>query len=102
MSADAIRSTRFRAEREADWRRLDEIVTRLAVVEEHTWAPPGTRPAVPPKPSDRDRFSERLGWEIGFSEFILGGMWSVDDVLRPIYKEAEEAVGREFPYPGDK
>ena len=28
MSADAIRSTRFRTEREADWKRLDEIVTR--------------------------------------------------------------------------
>lgn len=28
MSEDAIRSTRFRAEREADWKRLDEIVTR--------------------------------------------------------------------------
>jgi hypothetical protein len=25
----------------------------------------------------------------------------VEDVLREIYREASEALGREFPYPGD-
>ena len=37
-----------------------------------------------------------------FSDFTKSGFWDVDDVLRPIYEEASEAVGREFPYPGDK
>jgi ribonuclease Z len=36
---------------------------------------------------------------IGYSDFIAGGKWNVDDVLRPIYEEASKAVGREFPYP---
>jgi len=80
----------------------DEIVTRMAAVEEATWSPPGTQPAFPPEPSDRDAFSERLGWQLPYSEFIAGGKWDVDDVLRPIYEEAEEMIGREFPYPGDE
>ncbi len=79
----------------------DEITTRMAVVEEHTWAPPGTQPAIPPKPSDRDAVSERLGWELPYSEFIAAGKWDVDDILRPIYEEAGKALGRKFKYPGD-
>ena len=51
----------------------DEITTRMAVVEEHTWAPPGTQPAIPPKPADRDALSEKLGWELGYSDFITSG-----------------------------
>ena len=39
---------------------------------------------------------------LGFSDFTKSGVWDVDDVLRPIYEEASEAVGREFPYPGDE
>ncbi len=77
----------------------DEITTRMAVVEEATWAPPGSQPAEPPKMSDREPFSEGLGVELQFSEFIASGKWDVDDVLRPIYEEASEVVGREFPYP---
>ncbi len=80
----------------------DTIITRMAVVEEHTWAPPGTRPAEAPKTSDRDAWSEELGFQLPFSEFINSGKWDVDDVLRPIYEEASNAVGREFPYPGDQ
>jgi len=81
----------------------DEITTRMAVVEEATWAPPGTQPAMPPKPSDRDSFSKRLGLaDLEYSDFIAGGKWNVDDVLRPIYKEAGEVLGREFKYPGDE
>ncbi len=79
----------------------DNITTRMAVVEEATWAPPGTQPAMTPQMSDRKPFSDRLGVELQFTQFIASGKWNVDDVLRPIYKEAEEAQGREFPYPGD-
>jgi len=80
----------------------DTIVTRMAVVEEHTWAPPGTQPAMPPTMADRESFREELGVDLEFSDFIGSGKWDVDDVLRPIYAEASEALGREFPYPGDE
>ena len=50
---------------------------------------------------DRKPTEERLGTSLEFSQFIKDGFWDVDDVLRPIYKEASEAYGREFPYPGD-
>ncbi len=81
----------------------DEIRTRMAVVEEATWAPPGTRPAEPPKLSDREPFTKRLGLkELTFTEFIASGKWNVDDALRPIYQEAGEVLGREFTYPGDE
>ena len=75
----------------------------MVVVEEATWAPPGTRPAMRPKLSDRDPFTKRLGLEdLNFSDFIAGGKWDVDDVLRPIYEDAGKAMGREFKYPGDE
>jgi len=80
----------------------DKITTRMAVVEEHTWAPPNAVPPNPPDPSDRDAFSKRLGWDVGYTDFIAKGKWDVDDVLRPIYEEASKMVGREFPYPGDE
>ena len=80
----------------------DKITTRMAAVEEHTWAPPSPTPAIPPDMKDRESFSKRLGWDVGFSKFITDGKWDVDDVLRPIFKEAEDALGREFPYPGDE
>ena len=83
----------------------DEITERLAVVEEHTWSPPLARPAEPPDMADRKKFSEKTGVPeeaIGYSEFIEGGTLDVDDVLRPIYKEAGEVLGRKFPYPADK
>jgi ribonuclease Z len=57
---------------------------------------------LPPQLPDRDAASERLGWELPFSEFIAGGKWDVDDVLRPIYEDAGKAMGREFKYPGDE
>jgi ribonuclease Z len=77
----------------------DSIRVRMAVVEEHTWAPPLATPPNPPNMADRDALSERLGWEVGYSEFISNGTWDVDDVLRPIYEEASRMVGREFEYP---
>jgi len=82
----------------------DEIRTRMAVVEEATWSPPLASPAVPPKIEDRQEFSQRSGVpmdKLMFSDFTKSGFWNVDDVLRPIYQEASEAIGREFPYPGD-
>ncbi|MGB5294292.1 MAG: hypothetical protein WBP34_05005 [Thermoanaerobaculia bacterium] len=73
-----------------------------AILKEATWAPPAATPANPPDMADRDGLSERLNWEVGYSEFIVNGAWDVDDVLRPIYAEASQIVGREFPYPGDE
>jgi ribonuclease Z len=80
----------------------DEMRVRMAVVEEHTWSPALASPAIAPLMSDRDAMSEQLGWELGYSDFIVNGKWDVDDVLRPIYEEASQALGREFPYPGDE
>jgi hypothetical protein len=36
---------------------------------------------------------------VGYSPEIEGGKLDMSDVLKPIYKEASEAVGREFEYP---
>jgi ribonuclease Z len=80
----------------------DDIRVRMAVTEEHTWSPPLSRPAVPPSPEDRKTFSKNRDVpleDLEFSDFTKSGFWDVDDVLRPIYEEASEAVGREFPYP---
>jgi len=54
----------------------DDIRVRMAAFEHETWNPPAA--------------------------LIENGRWDVDDVVRPIYKEAGEALGREFPYPGDE
>jgi len=80
----------------------DRIKVRMAVTEEHTWAPPTTRPAQPPSKDDPATFAKMRGLpvdKIGYSDYIANGKWNVDDVLRPIYQEASKAVGREFPYP---
>jgi ribonuclease Z len=82
----------------------DEIRTRIAVVEEATWSPPLSRPAVPPDPADKRTFAKNKNIPVEalqFSDFIKSGSWDVDDVLRPIYEEAGDVLGREFPYPGD-
>ena len=83
----------------------DEIRVRMALVEEHVWNPPMADPAIPPDPSEMGPFAEdRLGGVVpGYSDFIVSGRWEgVEDVLREIYREASEALGREFPYPGDE
>ena len=72
---------------------------RMAVVEEHTWAPPLASPAIPPVMADREAESEKLGWQIGYSDFIVDGKLDYRDVIEPIYREASEAVGRELQYP---
>ena len=82
----------------------DDIKVRMAEVDHHTWAPPLAAPAQPPSLDDRVAFAEEYGLDqekVGFSEFTNSGFWDVDDVLRPIFQEASEALGREFPYPGD-
>ncbi len=83
----------------------DKITTRMAVTEEHTWAPPLASPAQPPKPDDKKTYAKLKGMpmeSLEFSDFTKSGFWNVDDALRPIFKEASQAVGREFPYPGDE
>jgi ribonuclease Z len=83
----------------------DEIQVRLAVVDHETWSPPLASPAQAPSLEDRNEFAQKTGIrpeDIGFSDFTNEGFWEVDDVLRPIFEEASETLGREFPYPGDE
>jgi ribonuclease Z len=80
----------------------EEIRERMALVEEHTWTPPLATPAIPPDMADRKVASEKLGWQLGYTDFIVNGKWDVDDVLRPIYEEAGRVLGREFKYPEKK
>jgi ribonuclease Z len=83
----------------------DKIRVRLAEVDHHTWAPPLASPAEPPNPKDKETYAKTAGLkqkDLSFSDFTKKGFWNVDDVLRPIFKEASEALGREFPYPEDK
>ncbi|MHC5018408.1 MAG: hypothetical protein ACYTFP_07580, partial [Planctomycetota bacterium] len=84
----------------------DKIITRMAVVEEHTWAPPlVSKPELPQK-DDRETYSNEMNVPVDamvYSDFITEGRWGeVDEALRGVYKEASEALGREFPYPGDE
>jgi ribonuclease Z len=67
----------------------DKITERLALAEEHVWCPPMASPAVAPDPNDR----------VPYSPEIEAGRLDVDDVIRPIYEEASEALGRKFEYP---
>jgi ribonuclease Z len=81
----------------------DDIRVRMAVVEEHTWAPPLAGEAELPQEGDREQFSENVGSPLeafSYSDFISDGRWSeVDEVLRGVYQEAGEALGRTFEYP---
>jgi ribonuclease Z len=81
----------------------DDIRVRMAVVDGHTWAPPlASKPEVPQK-EDKGKYSEEMDVpldKMGYSDFIKGGrLAEVDEVLRETYKEAGEALGREFEYP---
>ena len=80
----------------------DEIRTRLAVVEHHTWGPPPARESLPGNPEEKIAWAKELGVEsLNYSAFIAEGVVDVEDVIRPIYEDASEVLGREFPYPGD-
>ena len=83
----------------------DDIRVRMAHADEATWSPPLGAPAKAPSLDDRKAFAKRAGIpedKLGFSEFTESGFWDVDDALRPIFEEASEVLGREFPYPGDE
>ena len=67
----------------------DDIRVRMAAFEHETWNPPAAYPPEPVSAEDR----------IGYSPEIEAGRWNVDDVIRPIYEEASEALGRKFEYP---
>ena len=81
----------------------DDIRVRMAVVEEHTWAPPLVNKPELPQKDDKEKYSEEMGVPndaMGYSDFIKEGRWGeVDEVLRGVYKEASEALGRKFEYP---
>ena len=80
----------------------DKITVRMAETDEHTWAPPTTRPAQAPTKDDRGKFAQKKGLPadaLGFTDYISNGKWNVDDVLKPIYDEAGQALGKEFSYP---
>ncbi len=85
----------------------EDITVRMAVVEEATWAPPLVGAPMPPGgDADRQIFSENSGVPVDalqYSDFISSQRWTeVDEALRGVYQEAGEALGREFPYPGDE
>ena len=67
----------------------DDIRVRMAAIDHESWNPPAAYPPETVSADDR----------IGYSAEIEAGRWDVDDVVRPIYEEASEALGREFPYP---
>ncbi len=81
----------------------DDIRIRMAVVEEHTWAPPLVNKPKLPQKGDREKYSKEMGVPndaMGYSDFIKEGRWGeVDEVLRGVYKEASEALGKKFEYP---
>jgi ribonuclease Z len=84
----------------------DDIRVRMAVVEEHTWAPPLVSKPELPRKDDTENYSKEMSVDIksmGYSDFIKAGQWDeVDEALRGVYKEASEILGREFPYPADQ
>ena len=83
----------------------DGIKVRMAAVEEATWAPPLVNKPELPQKGDREKYSNEMSVPVDamvYSDFIKEGRWGeVDKALRGVYKEASEALGREFPYPAD-
>jgi len=82
----------------------DAIKVRMAVVEEATWAPPLAGAAQPPGGDpDREKYAKEMDVPVeslGYSDFIKEGRWGeVDEVLRGVYDEASEKLGRKFEYP---
>ena len=52
------------------------------IIDHESWNPPAAYPPEPVKAEDL----------VGYSPEIEAGRWDVDDVIRPIYKEAGEAL----------
>ncbi len=67
----------------------DGIRERMAVIDEHTWNPPLAYPAKPVSAADR----------VGYSPEIEAGRLDMSEVLKPIFEQAGEALGRKFEYP---
>ncbi len=78
----------------------DDILVRMAVVEEHTWAPPLVSKPELPRKDDVENYSKEMSVDIksmGYSDFIKQGRWdAVDESNRRIYEEASETLGRKF------
>ena len=66
-----------------------EIRQRMAKINHHSWNPPHAYAPEPVKAEDR----------VGYSPEIEAGRYDVDDVIKPIYEEAEKALNRKFEYP---
>jgi len=83
----------------------DDIRVRMAVVEEHTWAPPLVGKPELPRKDDREKYSKEMDVpveKLGYSDFIKDGRWAdVDEALRGVYEEASEALGKKFEYPSE-
>ena len=81
----------------------DDIRVRMAVVEERTWAPPLVGEPELPKQDDTANYSKEMGVPtdaMGYSEEVKGGRWTdVNEVLRGIYEEASDMLGKKFEYP---
>ncbi|NNJ97934.1 MAG: MBL fold metallo-hydrolase [Gammaproteobacteria bacterium] len=84
----------------------DDIRVRMAIVEEHTWAPPLVSKPALPRDDDKENYGKQMGVPVesmGYTDFIKEGQWGeVNEALRGVYKEASEVLGREFPYPADQ
>jgi ribonuclease Z len=84
----------------------DEMRVRMAVVDEHTWAPPLASKPQLPQDDDRSKYSQAMNVPVEdmiYTDFIKSGRWKeVDPVNRAIYEEASKALGREFKYPANK
>jgi ribonuclease Z len=81
----------------------DDIRVRMAVVEEHTWAPPLVSKPELPRKDDRENYGKEMGVAVdsmGYSDFIKEGRWGgADEANRTIYEEASKNLGRKFEYP---
>ncbi len=84
----------------------DDIRVRMAIVEEHTWAPPLVSKPELPRDDDKENYGKTMGVPVesmGYTNFIKEGQWDeVHEALRGVYQEASENLGREFPYPADQ
>jgi ribonuclease Z len=69
----------------------DDIKVRMAAIDHETWNPPAAYPPEPVKAEDR----------VGYSPEIVAGKLDVSDVIKTIYEEASEALGRTFEYPSN-
>ncbi len=81
----------------------DDIRVRMAIVEEHTWAPALVSKPELPREDDVENYGREMGVDtksMGYSDFIKEGRWGeVDEALREVYEEASKVLGRKFEYP---